>query len=361
MNYEEKYKDALKRAEAVIKIAQNQKEVYGCITTIFPELKESEDEKVRKALIRFHKSTIDVDGIKGEDIITWLEKQAEQKETLCDECKKEQPSHSCQDITALGRCAIEKQGEQEKPQVYKTKDGEMITYSENDGYKVVEPKFHEGDYIVDDCDHVWKIELILNQFYVLEDVEGDLSQPTIEWVDKTFHLWTIQDAKPGDVLASELCYSIILFKGVENNNIQFYCDYDFSEIDVPGDRFSINNGQHYGNVDDSKDFHPATKEQRDLLFSKMHEAGYEWDEEKKELRKIEDDSKNCKQQIMSEITSLVTDYIKQKPVWSKEDERNLKGIIDEIEANKNNAPDYDLTTYDRFLSWLKSLKERIGG
>lgn len=46
-------------------------------------------------------------------------------------------------------------------------------------------------------------------------------------------------------------------------------------------------------------------------------------------------------------------------VWSEEDERNLKGIIDEIEANKNNAPDYDLATYDRFLSWLKSLKQRV--
>ena len=49
----------------------------------------------------------------------------------------------------------------------------------------------------------------------------------------------------------------------------------------------------------------------------------------------------------------------QKPAeWSEEDERNLQGVIDEIEANKNQAPDYDITTYDRFLSWLKSLKER---
>jgi hypothetical protein len=39
-------------------------------------------------------------------------KQGEQKETLCDKCKKAQPSHSCQDITALGRCALEKQEEQ---------------------------------------------------------------------------------------------------------------------------------------------------------------------------------------------------------------------------------------------------------
>ena len=47
-----------------------------------------------------------------------------------------------------------------------------------------------------------------------------------------------------------------------------------------------------------------------------------------------------------------------KTEWSEEDERNLQGIIDEIEANKNQAPDYDLATYDRFLSWLKSLKVR---
>ena len=33
--------------------------------------------------------------------------------------------------------------------------------------------------------------------------------------------------------------------------------------------------------------YPATKEQRDLLFAKMREAGYQWDADKKELRKIQ--------------------------------------------------------------------------
>ena len=31
---------------------------------------------VRKALIRYHQSTLNIDGIKGEDILAWLEKQA---------------------------------------------------------------------------------------------------------------------------------------------------------------------------------------------------------------------------------------------------------------------------------------------
>ena len=58
-----------------------------------------------------------------------------------------------------------------------------------------------------------------------------------------------------------------------------------------------------------------------------------------------------------EVIAWLEKQGEQKPAeWSEEDGRNLKGIIDEIEANKNNAPDYDLATYDRFLSWLKSLR-----
>ena len=47
-----------------------------------PELNGSEDERIRKALIRFHKSTIDIDGIKGKDILDWLEKQGESDKSL---------------------------------------------------------------------------------------------------------------------------------------------------------------------------------------------------------------------------------------------------------------------------------------
>ena len=43
---------------------------------------ESEDERIRKALIRFHKSSIDIDGIKGDDILAWLEKQGESSDQI---------------------------------------------------------------------------------------------------------------------------------------------------------------------------------------------------------------------------------------------------------------------------------------
>ena len=81
MNYEKAYKEALERAKNLRKDAIDMGESIRAkqCEIIFPELKESVDEKIRKALIRFHKSTVDVDGIKGEDIIAWLEKQVEQE------------------------------------------------------------------------------------------------------------------------------------------------------------------------------------------------------------------------------------------------------------------------------------------
>lgn len=52
---------------------------------IFPELKESEDEKIRKALIRYftlsdEHAYNEACGVSYRDIVAWLEKQGEQKE-----------------------------------------------------------------------------------------------------------------------------------------------------------------------------------------------------------------------------------------------------------------------------------------
>ena len=76
MDYEKKYKNALEWARKVIngEIGFFRNEVEE---EIFPELKESEDERIRKALLRFHASTIDIDGIQGKEILAWIEKQGE--------------------------------------------------------------------------------------------------------------------------------------------------------------------------------------------------------------------------------------------------------------------------------------------
>ena len=78
MDYEKAYKNALAHAR---EIHRNEDEKRRDMEWLFPELKESEDERIRKGLINYfnhHKNGINIFyGIKGDDILAWLEKQGE--------------------------------------------------------------------------------------------------------------------------------------------------------------------------------------------------------------------------------------------------------------------------------------------
>lgn len=298
-----RYDEAIERAESIYnETAIPSATTKGICTYIFPELKESEDDRMFK-FIKNHlfniKKTItenyELDA-KLTKAICWLEKQREQKIKTPEE--------------SLGIDS----------DTYNKIVDECI-YGEQKPIDKVEPNFKVGDWVVycnDDVDLITVIEengyCINNSGYIPFICESDI------------RLWTIQDAKDGDVLAWDDSKCIALFKNIYDEDS--FNSYGF----VGGCTCTFESRQSYHDIEGA---HPATKEQRDMLFQKMHEAGYEWDADKKELIKIE-----------------------QKPAWSEEDERNLQGIIDEIEANKNHAPDYDVATYNRFLSWLKSLKER---
>ena len=285
------------------------------------------------------------------------------KETLCDKCKKEQPSHSCQDITALGRCYIEGMNTADK----------------------VEPKFKVGDWTVSNLDkkarQISEVHFDeYNSYYVVDGKSVNLEE-----YDRLHHLWTIQDAKDGDVLACN--DNPFLFLKYEKDEYGLvccsYCGISNSEYD----EFAVNtNTKKYWC--DIEFVNPATKEQRDLLFQKMHEAGYEWDEEKKEPKKIEQkptdeeiktllrteyekgradaiaemqkpvdciDCTNSKGCINCEDGNMKETLV-QKPAWSEEDDLILETIIDHIIPDKpfiaNGFTDKELVT------WLKTLKQR---
>lgn len=88
MNYKQKYNDALERAKGFKTDACKDVAEY-----IFPELCESEDERIRKGLIKglsamrdIHKhQTFSDDAIDINDAISWLEKQGEQKSAWSEE------------------------------------------------------------------------------------------------------------------------------------------------------------------------------------------------------------------------------------------------------------------------------------
>ena len=87
MNYEQKYKEALRVMESLYNVVKYQSNSDALLTTqtiekAFPEFKESEDERIRKSLIALIKE-IKLQPLKRlEDwngMLDWLEKQGEQK------------------------------------------------------------------------------------------------------------------------------------------------------------------------------------------------------------------------------------------------------------------------------------------
>ena len=92
MNYEEKYKEIVEQIKKAYLYAQTDS-TKAVLEEILPELAESEDEKMRKALISILKSDFEKDttinDISVGDIITWLEKQGDKCLVNFDEAEQE--------------------------------------------------------------------------------------------------------------------------------------------------------------------------------------------------------------------------------------------------------------------------------
>ena len=162
-----------------------------------------------------------------------------------------------------------------------------VSWLEKQGEKPadkVEPKFKIGDWVV--CNngphHIFQVIERSWPNAKYRNINGTEIFLNVNTLDKQYHLWTIQDAKNGDILAVEPIEEnyqypfIAIYKERGLDFFNSYCCISFN-----GKFHEADTGHSIDNI------HPATTEQRDLLFSKMHEAGYEWDAEQKELKKIE--------------------------------------------------------------------------
>ena len=81
-NYEQKYKEALERAKQIH--LQHKAQCFDVMAEVFPELKESEDEKIReKIIIALHRDEyMNEDEI--NECVAWLEKQGKQNSVEID-------------------------------------------------------------------------------------------------------------------------------------------------------------------------------------------------------------------------------------------------------------------------------------
>ena len=215
-------------------------------------------------------------------------------------------------------------------------------YGESNSYDKVEPKFHEGDWVVNKLGNSWHIDSFDKKNYQVSDGKGNYNYFPISIQDR-MHLWTIQDAKDGDVLVynNGVVEIILLFKEWKNGYIGSADAY----VHMYNNKININNW-----CDCSYTAHPATKEQCDILFQKMKESGYEWDAEKKELNKIHviDEGKA----EMDYCFTKMMNGEKVSSVWSEVDEDFFNDTITFLKDTKN-ALDH--------VDWLKSLKERMIG
>lgn len=173
---------------------------------------------------------------------------------------------------------------------------ECIDWLEKQGEQksidMVEPKFHEGDWIITDKNHIWYVDedcSTTGYLYRLVAINGKVEVAEYEVVDEHARLWTIADAKDGDILFQDLmCGKTFIYNGINPDMAilySFLISNDGEDV-LPYHIGKPNTG--IGFIEENKNIiHPATKKQRELLFAKMKEAGYEWDIEKKEVKKIE--------------------------------------------------------------------------
>ena len=92
MDYEKLYKEALNKAKSKIWNDKGHVLYEDDIVEIFPELAESEDDRIKKALIkcmeRFPYDRLEINGVSIEDAIAWLEKQGKNKPSWGEEDEK---------------------------------------------------------------------------------------------------------------------------------------------------------------------------------------------------------------------------------------------------------------------------------
>lgn len=212
---------------------------------MFPELKESEDERIRKRIYDYINVTLDDnESTEKEKWLAWLEKQGEQK--------------------SQGKSVLEAFKEEKV-----------------DNANKVEPKFKVGDWIV------WQDKCYKVNYngcgYELVDQNGLSTSLEYGNIDENARLWDItKDAKEGDIIYAESKFAIfdfiVIFSKLENKKVWVYCsvcsDDDYYGDDL--DHWEFDSDKGFIDLDSYK-FYPASKELCDILFKSMKENGYKWD------------------------------------------------------------------------------------
>ena len=341
MDYEQKYKEALERAKEVY----NSYKLFGQYTfmnefeTIFPELSESEDERIRKDIVAHYrlmkeKALLDnqeeTDGIVRtcDSALAWLEKQ---KETSINWMKSD-------NVKNPEKPYIDKVG------MFYTTDGRMCYASEIEKQRDENAK--------DSFERGIKVGMIRQQ----------KKQKPIKWTDLTWK-------------------DIVELEGIINN-----VHYDFSAgIGQESfgkevlERFRSTKGIEYLDEAEQKCWREEEqKEQKPTECERQpefREVEYDFRGEKvKVMRPFFRDDKGKEFSTTGRDTDLTWSVLREwcenkgiepydlypRAKWSEEDEEMLTMILGDLEwERRKTTVNKDISLYDEKMRWLKSLPKML--
>ena len=222
---------------------------------------------------------------------SWIEKQGEKKSTLPKWKYKKDHTPLLRDSIILNKYG----GVTKSPSGAIVSDVWVLDYGElaklpkeeiekQDEQKFTDnivPKFHEGDWITNSIETLQITGYDIDYGYQV-DYKGNLLHRNTDIIEKEYHLWAIQDAKEGDVLAAEDKDKIFIYNGKLDlrGRVCAYCGIYKTHDGLRFTECAVGNYFTY------KEPYPATKEQRDTLEKAMTDAGYEWSDKDRKLIKI---------------------------------------------------------------------------
>ena len=306
-----KFEDFLDRLQELLDNAKKQGHIIVRVEDLenaFPELAKSKNEEIRKRIIHaLHGDVLDME--ETARAIAWLEKQGQTftKKDVDDaylkgvtdtknEIEKQYEANyqirkdiatfifnyrgdikdraKWIDYLGINVSFVNERGEQKLTDnliQQETMDIAVAKCFNESEVDKVDPKFHEGEWIITPNNQIKQIKSISFGNYRFTD--GSLYN--IIDVDNKGHLWNIEDANNGDVLVAS-DESVFIYSGSTNTYAQFYIALSkYGGINTIG-----------GDWEDKNYVKPATKEQRDQLERAMTNAGYRWNKEELKLEKI---------------------------------------------------------------------------
>jgi hypothetical protein len=329
MDYEKKVAEAL---EELKQCDRYDTEPAKTILKLFPELEESDyviKQRLRKYLEYFRCKGVDHNVC--DRILKWLDKQEstniipipdgchayiKDRKVYIESYTKTTPTDKIEPKFQTGDTMRTLEEARDgftsgMPMVVSIDDeyyhctNESIAIKDQDNYEYppinrkegeIKPKFKIGDWVIInndeiDLDSIQFNDLDLNspllivdfdvdgQLYEMEDVNGNRDYPRMKYIDNLYHLWTLEDAKDGDVLmhskhtSDDFDYIFIYNK---TSLLQAYGYYSKKK-----DGAFVKDRSHYCPWNMDEVIIPATKKQRDFLRSKLEEIHFEWDDKNK--------------------------------------------------------------------------------